>query len=256
MIKKISWLFIFIIKKGRYIMAHTLTAPTPHIEAKVGDIAETILLPGDPLRAKFIAETYLEDAKQFNSVRNMFGYTGTYKGKPVSVMGTGMGCPSMGIYSYELMNIYGCKNLIRIGTAGTMQPYVHVREMVFGMGACTTSNYPNLLGLPGSFTPICSYELLEKAVASAEELGYKYHVGNILSSDMFYGADLPHATTWAEMGVLAVEMESAALYTNAARAGANALCILTISDGPDEITTAEERQTAFTQMMEVALSLA
>ncbi len=237
-------------------MAHTLTAPTPHIEAKVGDIAETILLPGDPLRAKFIAETYLEDAKQFNSVRNMFGFTGTYKGKPVSVMGTGMGCPSMGIYSYELINIYGCKNLIRIGTAGTMQPYVHVREMVFGMGACTTSNYPALMGLDGTFAPICSFELLEKAVEAAKKLGYKYHVGNILSSDMFYGAALPHATTWAEMGVLAVEMESAALYTNAARAGVNALCILTISDGPDEITTAEERQTAFTQMMEVALSLA
>ena len=237
-------------------MAHKLEAPTPHIQAKVGEIAETILLPGDPLRAKFIADTFLEDVKQFNQTRNMFGYTGTYNGRPVSVMGTGMGCPSIGIYSYELIHIYGCKNLIRIGTAGTMQPYVHSREMVFAMGSCTNSNYPALMGLPGTFAPTCSFELLEKAVASAKKLGYKYHVGNVLSGDIFYGVDLPCATTWAEMGVLAAEMESAALYTNAARAGVNALCIVTISDGPDEITTAEERQTAFTQMMEVALSLA
>ena len=233
-----------------------LTAPTPHIQAMPGDIAETILLPGDPLRAKFIADTYLENVKQFNGTRGMLGFTGTYKGKPVSVMGTGMGCPSMGIYSYELINIYGCKNLIRIGTAGTFQPYVHVKEMVFGMGACTTSNYAQLQGLPGTFAPICSFELLEKAVAAAKAKGFKYHVGNILSSDVFYGQNLPHAKTWPEMGILAVEMESVALYTNAAMAGVNALCILTISDGPDEITTAEERQTAFTQMMEVALALA
>ena len=237
-------------------MAKHLTAPTPHIQAQVGEIAETVLLPGAPLRAKFIADTYLENVKQFNATRNMFGFTGTYKGRPVSVMGTGMGCPSMGIYSYELIHIYGCKNLIRIGTAGTMQPNVHVKEMVFGMGACTTSNYVKLMGLPGTFAPICSFELLEKAVASAKALGYTYHVGNILSSDVFYGVDLPHGKTWPEMGVLAVEMESAALYTNAAAAGVNALCIVTISDGPEEITTAEERQTAFTQMMEVALSLA
>ena len=233
-----------------------LTAPTPHIQAMPGDIAETILLPGDPLRAKFIADTYLENVKQFNGTRGMLGFTGTYQGRPVSVMGTGMGCPSMGIYSYELINIYGCKNLIRIGTAGTFQPYVHVKEMVFGMGACTTSNYAQLQGLPGTFAPICSYELLEKAVASAKALGYKYHVGNVLCSDVFYGVDLPKGKSWPELGVLAVEMESVALYTNAAMAGVNALCILTISDGPDEITTAEERQTAFTQMMEVALSLA
>ena len=237
-------------------MSKDLTAPTPHIVAKVGEIAETVLLPGDPLRAKFIADTYLENVKQFNTTRNMFGFTGTYKGRPVSVMGTGMGCPSMGIYSYELIHVYGCKNLIRIGTAGAQQPFVHAREMVFGMGSCTTSNYAALQGLPGTFCPICSFELLEKAVASAKALGYKYHVGNILSGDTFYGVDLPHGKTWAEMGVLAGEMESAALYTNAAAAGVNALCIVTISDGPEEITTAEERQTAFTQMMEVALSLA
>ena len=237
-------------------MSKNLTAPTPHIGAKVGEIAETVLLPGDPLRAKFIADTYLENVKQFNWTRNMFGFTGTYKGRPVSVMGTGMGCPSMGIYSYELIHVYGCKNLIRIGTAGAMQPQVHAREMVFAMGSCTTSNYVTMQGLPGSFCPICSFELLEKAVASAKALGYKYHVGNVLSGDVFYGVDLPHGRTWAEMGVLAGEMESAALYTNAAAAGVNALCIVTISDGPEEITTAEERQTAFTQMMEVALSLA
>lgn len=237
-------------------MSKNLTAPTPHIGAKVGEIAETILLPGDPLRAKFIADTYLENVKQFNTTRNMFGFTGTYKGRPVSVMGTGMGCPSMGIYSYELIHVYGCKNLIRIGTAGTQQPFVHAREMVFAMGSCTNSNYAAMQGLPGTYCPICSYELLEKAVASAKALGYKYHVGNVLSGDVFYGVDLPHGKTWAEMGVLAGEMESAALYTNAAAAGVNALCIVTISDGPEEITTAEERQTAFTQMMEVALSLA
>ena len=233
-----------------------LVAPTPHISANVGDFAETVLLPGDPLRAKFIAETYLENTKQVTGVRGMLGFTGTYKGRPVSVMGTGMGCPSMGIYSYELIHIYGCKNLIRIGTAGTLQPHVHVKEMVFGQGVCTTSNYPKLMGLPGTFAPTCSFELLQKATRSADELGYKYHVGNILCSDVFYGVDLPHGKNWAEMGLLAVEMESAALYTNAAAAGVNALCILTISDGPDEVTTAEERQTAFTQMMEVALSLA
>lgn len=237
-------------------MAKHATAPTPHISAKVGDIAETILLPGDPLRAKFIAEQYLEDAVQFNSVRNMFGYTGTYQGKRVSVMGTGMGCPSMGIYSWELIHVYGCKNLIRIGTAGTWQPYVHVRDVVFAQGSCTTSNYLALQGLPGTFAPICSFELLEKAVAKAKEMGLHYHVGNVLSSDVFYGEELPHAKTFRDMGVLAVEMESAALDTNAAAAGAKALCILTISDGPDEVTTSQERETSFTQMMEIALSLA
>jgi purine-nucleoside phosphorylase len=235
-----------------------LKAPTPHIEAQVGEIAETILLPGDPLRAKFIADNFLTDVKQFNSTRNMLGFTGYYNGTRVSVMGTGMGCPSIGIYSYELMNIYGCKNLIRVGTAGTMQKQVHVRELVFAQGACSTSNYPALFGLPGSFAPICSYELLEKAVAVAKEKGYTYHVGNVLSSDMFYSVNLPCGKTWPEMGVLAVEMEAAALYSNAAAAGANALCILTISDGDEDAgdTTAQERQTTFTQMMEVALSLA
>jgi len=234
--------------------------PTPHIEAKAGEIAETILLPGDPLRAKYIAEHFLSEVKQFNSVRNMFGFTGTYEGKPVSVMGTGMGCPSMGIYSYELIHFYGVKNLIRIGTAGSISPDVHVRDIVFGMGACTTSNFPALMNLPGVFAPIASYELLRKGVEKAEQMGLKYAVGNILSSDMFYGPQEGAEATkkWSSMGVIAIEMEAAALYTNAAFGGARALTILTISDHllTGEVTTAEERQNSFTDMMKVALSLA
>lgn len=234
--------------------------PTPHIQALEGEIAETILLPGDPLRAKYIAETFLEDVKQFNATRNMFGYTGTYKGKRVSVMGTGMGCPSIGIYSHELIHFYGCKNLIRVGTAGALSEKLKVRDMVFAMGACTTSNYVRLFGLPGDFSCIASYELLSKAVDEAKSRGLSYHVGNVLSSDMFYGPakSVTGGMTWSDMGVLAVEMEAAALYSNAAAAGVNALCIVTVSDSvvTGEATTAEERQTTFTNMMEVALSLA
>lgn len=238
-------------------LSHVNSIPTPHIACdNPADIAETVLLPGDPLRAKFIAETFLTDVKQFNGTRNMLGYTGNYNGKRVSVMGSGMGCPSIGIYSYELIHFYGVKNLIRVGTAGTLSKNVKVRDIVFGMGACTTSNYVRQFGLPGDYAPICSYELLSKAVKSAEDKGFRYHVGNILSGDMFYGYDIPHANTWSEMGVLAVEMEAAALYSNAARGGANALAILTVSDSEDEVTTAEERQRSFTNMMEVALSLA
>ncbi len=233
--------------------------PTPHIGAGKGEIAQTILLPGDPLRAKYIADNFLTDVTQFNATRNMLGFTGQYKGRPVSVMGTGMGCPSMGIYSYELIHFYGCKNLIRIGTAGAMRPEVKVRDIVFGMGACTTSNYVKQFRLPGDYSCVCSYELLSKAVKAAEDRGLSYHVGNILSSDMFYDPDIPAVgTSWDRMGVLAVEMESAALYSNAAYGGANALCILTISDSliTGEATTAQERQTSFTSMMEVALELA
>lgn len=233
--------------------------PTPHIGAETGEIAETILLPGDPLRAKYIAENFLTDVKQFNGVRNMFGYTGYYKGKRLSVMGTGMGCPSIGIYSYELIHFYGCKNLIRIGTAGALQENVKIRDLVIGMGACTTSNYVKQFRLPGDYSCICSFELLEKAVKAARDKGMKFHVGNILSSDMFYNPELPSVGMgWDQMGVLAVEMEAAALYSNAAAAGVNALCILTISDSivTGEATTAEERQTSFTNMMEVALELA
>ncbi len=233
--------------------------PTPHIGAGEGEIAETILLPGDPLRAKYSADHLLTDVTQFNATRNMFGFTGYYKGKRVSAMGTGMGCPSIGIYSYELIHFYGCKNLIRVGTAGALRPEVKVRDMVFGMGACTNSNYIKQFGLPGDYSCICSYELLSRAVKAAQDRGLTYHVGNILSSDMFYDSDLPKpGTSWDRMGVLAVEMESAALYSNAAYGGANALCILTVSDSliTGEATTAEERQTSFTNMMEVALELA
>ena len=231
--------------------------PTPHIEAKLGDIAETVLLPGDPLRAKFIADNYLENAVMFNSVRNMLGFTGYYRGKRVSVMGSGMGCASMGIYSYELMNIYGCKNLIRIGTAGALNEKIKVWDIVIGMGACTNSNYAMQYRLPGTFAPIASYGLLEKAVNAAKAAGVSYKVGNVFSSDTFYD-DAGSLGDWRKMGVLAVEMESAALYMNAARTGKNALCLLTISDNPftGEETTAEERQNSFTQMMEIALEIA
>jgi len=233
--------------------------PTPHIQvAKKGVIAETILLPGDPLRAKFIAETYLEDVVQFNTIRNAFGYTGIYKGKKISVMGTGMGMPSIGIYSYELIHFYGVKNLIRIGSCGALQENLKLYDILIGMGACTNSNYQKQYNLPGSFAPIASYELLQKAVDTAKKANTKVHVGNILSSDIFYDDDRDSWKQWAKMGVLAVEMEAAALYMNAIRAGVNALCILTVSDSlvTHEVTTSQERQNAFTKMMEIALELA
>ena len=236
-----------------------MNIPTPHINAKAGDFAETILLPGDPLRAKFIADNFLSDVKQVNSVRNMFGFTGTYQGKPVSVMGTGMGCASIGIYSHELIHFYGCKNLIRVGTAGALTPDINVGDIVLAQGACTTSNYVKLFRLPGDYSCICSYKLLRKASDAADKLGLKYSVGNVLSSDMFYAPQKTASAgmTWTDMGVLAVEMESAALYANAAAAGVNALTILTISDSEfsGHITTAEERQTSFTNMMKLALQL-
>ncbi|ERI94768.1 purine nucleoside phosphorylase [Clostridiales bacterium oral taxon 876 str. F0540] len=233
--------------------------PTPHINvSEQGIIAETVLLPGDPLRAKFIAETFLENPVQFNTVRNMFGYTGTYKGKKISVMGTGMGMPSIGIYSYELIHFYGVKNLIRIGSAGSLQENIKVRDIVIGMAASTNSNFAAQYNLPGTLAPTASFELLKKAVDAAHSKGIEPKVGNILSSDTFYDDDTESWKKWAKMGVLAVEMEAAALYMNAARAGVNALCILTISDSlvTHEATTAEERQHTFTQMMEIALELA
>lgn len=237
----------------------TQSVPTPHNSAKLGDIAETVLLPGDPLRAKYIAETFLENPVQYNTVRGMYGYTGTYKGKRISVQGTGMGIPSIGIYTYELIHFYGVKNLIRIGSAGAIQEDLKLHDVVIGMGSCTDSNFGSQFNLPGTFAPIASYELLEKAVNSARNLNVDVKVGNILSSDVFYGEDgLEGLRKWQKMGVLAVEMESAGLYMNAARAGVNALCILTISDCPftGEVTTSEERQVAFTNMMKVALELA
>ena len=213
-------------------------------------------MPGDPLRAKFLADTYLEDVVQYNSVRGMYGYTGTYKGKRVSVQGHGMGIPSIGIYTYELYNFYGVENIIRIGSAGAIDETLHIGDIVIGMGACTNSNYEDQYLLPGRYAPIASFDLVQKAVLEAERLGYTYKVGNLYSSDTFYDDSL-RLKSWQKMGVLAVEMEAAALYMNAARAGKKALTICTISDCPftGEATTAEERQTKFTQMMEVALSL-
>lgn len=232
------------------------TTPTPHNAAVEGQIAKTVLMPGDPLRAKLLADTYLENVEQFNTVRNMFGYTGTYKGHPVSVMGSGMGMPSIGIYSYELFNFYGVDNILRIGSAGGLAPEVKLRDIVIGMSSSTDSNYPSQYGMPGTIAPTADFGLLSKAVAGAEKLGYPVRVGNILASDVFYTVD-NSLTKWASMDVLAVEMESAALYLNAMYAHKHALTLLTISDLPltGEALTAEERQTSFTQMMEVALSV-
>ena len=232
------------------------TTPTPHNAAVEGQIAKTVLMPGDPLRAKLLADIYLEDVEQFNTVRNMFGYTGTYKGQPVSVMGSGMGMPSIGIYSYELFNFYGVDNILRIGSAGGLAPEVKLRDIVIGMSSSTDSNYPSQYGMPGTIAPTADFGLLSKAVAGAEKLGYPVRVGNILASDVFYTVDNSHSK-WASMDVLAVEMESAALYLNAMYAHKHALTLLTISDLPltGEALTAEERQTSFTQMMEVALSV-
>lgn len=231
---------------------------TPHNGAKQGDIAKTVLMPGDPLRAKYIAETYLEDAVCFNTVRNMFGYTGTYHGKQVSVMGGGMGIPSIGIYSYELFHFYDVDQIIRIGSAGGISDNVHLRDLVIGMGASTNSNYAQQYKLPGTFAPIADFGLLRKAVETAEAKSIPVAVGNILSSDTFYSDDETANDQWKKMQILCVEMEAAALYMNAARAGKKALCMLTISDHiyTGEALSAEDRQTTFHDMMEVALELA
>ncbi len=230
---------------------------TPHNGAKMGDIAETILLPGDPLRAKVIVETYLKDAFQFNSVRNMFGYTGTYKGRKVSVMGTGMGIPSIGIYSHELIHFYGVKNLIRVGSCGACQEHVHVGDIIMAQGACTNSSYAHQYQLPGTMCAIADYRLLKTAQEIAEGKDAVWHVGNILSSDTFY-TETAEWKLWAKMGVLGIEMESFALYCEAARAGVRALGIFTVSDSmiTGEETTSEQRQNDFKQMMEVALETA
>jgi purine-nucleoside phosphorylase len=231
---------------------------TPHIKPNGVEIAETILLPGDPLRAKFIAETYLDNPVQFNSVRNMFGYTGSYQGKKVSVMGTGMGMPSMSLYSWELIHVFGVKNLIRIGTCGAIQDQMNLYDIVLAMGASTDSRYVHQYNLPGEYSNIASFSLLEKAKKGVDEKGFPVHVGNVLSSDIFYNADPTAIEKWRKMGILCVEMETAGLYMNAAYAGVNALTILTVSDHilRNEQTSPEERQNAFTQMMEIALELA
>lgn len=231
-------------------------AGTPHIQPNGAPIAESILLPGDPLRAKFIADTYLEDVVCFNEVRNMLGFTGTYRGTPVSVMGTGMGIPSISIYSYELIHTFGVKTLIRVGSCGGMQKHVDLYDVVVAQAASTDSNYLAQFGAPGTYAPIGSFRLLEKAVAAARAAEQKVHVGNILSSDIFYNADESAIERWARMGILAVEMESAGLYANAAAAGIDALGIFTVSDNlvTGARTTPEERQSAFTSMMEIALT--
>lgn len=235
-----------------------MNIPTPHINAKKGDIAKTVLMPGDPLRAKFIADNFLKNVKQYNTVRNMLGFTGEYKGKEISVQGSGMGIPSIGIYSYELYNGYDVDNIIRIGTAGSIQDDLHIGDLVLGMGACTDSNYASNFNLPGTMSAIATYSLLEKTINIAKEKFLKYKVGNIVSNDVFYSDDTSVMDTWRKMGVLAVEMESFGLYLNAARANKNALCILTISDEiyTGKVTSSEERQVAFTNMMEVALEVA
>ena len=238
--------------------------PTPHINATPDDFAKTVLMPGDPLRAKFIAENFLSDAKLVNNVRGIGGYTGTYDGKRVSVMASGMGMPSIGIYSYELYKFFGVENIMRIGSAGAINPEIKVRDIVIGMGASTDSNFAGQYHLSGTFSAICSYDMLRACTDVADKTGVKYRVGNILSSDRFYGdeegiPDSLNATkNWSKMGIMAVEMEAAALYMNAARLDKNALAICTISDHilTGETTSAEERQNSFTEMMELALKTA
>ena len=230
---------------------------TPHISAKEGDFAKTVLMPGDPLRAKYIAETYLENPRLVTSVRNMLGYTGYYKGKRVSVMGSGMGMPSIGIYSYELFSQYDVKRIIRIGSCGSYKEECKVRDVIIAVGSSTNSSWAEQYKLPGTYTAIATYDLVEKAVASAKARNVRYHVGQVLASDAFYAPYGEEWKKWAKMGVLGVEMESYALYCNAAFLGKEALTILTVSDSfvSDDITTAEERQKTFTAMMEIALDL-
>ena len=242
-------------------MLHT---PTPHISAKPGDFGKTVLMPGDPLRAKFIAENFLENPVLVNNVRGVQGHTGTYKGVQVSVMASGMGMPAIGIYSHELYNGYGVENIIRVGSAGAIQEKIDLYDLVLAQGACTDSNWASQFHLPGTFAPIADFQLLSEAVKAAENLGATYHVGNVNSSDVFYGdhvgvpEGLDSVYGLKKMGVMALEMEAAALYMNAARYGKRALCICTISDhvlkGTE--TTSQERQTAFTTMMRVALDVA
>lgn len=234
------------------------TTSTPHIDPKGVEIAETILLPGDPLRAKFIAETYFDDPRCFNQVRGMLGFTGTYRGTPVSVMGTGMGIPSISLYTYELIHFFDVKNLIRVGSCGAMQPEMELYDVVIAQGASTDSNYLHQFNLPGTWAALSSYRLLEKAKRAADQRGQRTHVGNVLSSDLFYGADPDAMGKWIKMGILAAEMESLGLFANAAAAKVDALGIFTVSDHiiTHAKTTADERQTAFTSMIEIALELA
>lgn len=236
-----------------------MAIPTPHISAKKGDFAKTVLMPGDPLRSKFIAETFLENPVLVNNVRGVQGYTGTWKGVPVSVMASGMGIPAIGIYSYELYNFYGVENIIRIGSAGALSDDLKLMDIIAAQGACTDSNFVHQFGLNGTFAPIADFTLLSEAVAAGKDHGVDIKVGNILSSDNFYSPEGKDSSDqWRDMGVMAVEMESAGLYMNAAAAGKRALCICTISDHiyRPEALSSEDRQNSFTQMMEIALDTA
>ena len=231
--------------------------PTPHITAAPGDFAKTVLMPGDPLRARFIAETFFDEPRLVNPVRGVNGYTGYYHGKQVSVMASGMGMPSIGIYSYELFSFYGVERILRVGSAGAIDGSLHIRDLVIASGACTNSSYASQYKLPGTYAPIASFDLLETAVLAARRLGLAFQVGNVFSSDTFYD-DAQSLADWRRMHVLAVEMEAAALYMNAARADKQALALLTISDCPftGESSSAQERQTSFTEMMQLALEIA
>ena len=232
--------------------------PTPHINASPEDFARTVLMPGDPLRSKFIAENFLDGARLVNNVRGIQGYTGTYKGERVSVMASGMGMPSIGIYSYELYNFFGVENIMRIGSAGAMSESVKVRDIIFGMGASTTTNFAVQYGLEGTFAPIADYKMMSIAIEEATKIGARFAVGNLLSSDIFYNADPEASKRWQRLGVLGVEMEAAALYMNAAYSGKRALAICTVSDHllTGESLDAEQRQNSFTEMMEIALNTA
>lgn len=231
--------------------------PTPHINATPDDFAKTVIMPGDPLRAKLIAENFLTDVKQINSIRAAYAFTGKYNGKPVSVMASGMGMPSMAIYSYELFNIFGVENIIRVGSAGSINPDIKIRDIVIAMGACTNSNYAMQYELNGNFSPICSYDLLKVCTATADKLNLGVKVGNVLTSDTFYD-ESGSSLQWAKMGVMAVEMETAALYMNALRANKKALTVCTISDSilTGDATIAEERQNSFTDMIKLSLETA
>lgn len=231
--------------------------PTPHNDAHKGDIAKVVLMPGDPLRAKYVADKFLHDARLFSDVRNMLGYTGTYDGVPVSVMGSGMGIPSICIYSYELYTHYDVDAIIRVGSAGGLAPQLKLRDVVLAQAACTNSNIVAQYGVPGTMAPICDFGLLQQAVESARQHGFSYHVGNVLSSDVFYGVEDTYEL-WTKMGVLAVEMEAAGLYLNAAKTHKKALTICTISDFPctGEGLPASDRQTTFDDMIYMALDVA
>lgn len=232
--------------------------PTPHIEASLSNIAENVIMPGDPLRAKFIAENFLSEVKCINSVRNNLGYTGKYNGKKVSVIASGMGMPSIGIYSYELFNFYGVDQIIRVGTAGSLQDNIKLKDIVVAVSASTDSNYINQFNLNGTFAPSANYELLNKSVDLLKKKSLDYHFGNVLTTDTFYSENLESMKKWQNMNVLAVEMETAALYINAAIKKKKALSILTVSDyifKREESLTSEEREKSLTEMIEVALNL-